>query len=209
MSLDRADLAFADGHGLSAVSWSAVFAGATAALAAVVTLDLLGAGFGFSLASPWLETRASLAGFNPVSGAWALAAGAVASAFGGYVAGRLRRRWAGVHPDERHFRDTAHGLLVWGVSTLAGVALTALVLAPYAAALTDTATVIAVGGSPTTVAATSVADAVAQAERLRHIAAQASFFGAVGLFLNAFVAAVAAALGGLQRDAAVARDAVV
>ncbi|MBE7217699.1 MAG: hypothetical protein INR64_04430, partial [Caulobacteraceae bacterium] len=161
MSLDRADLAVADGHGLPAVSWSAVFAGTAAALATVLALDLLGAGFGFTLASPWLETRASLAGFSPISGAWALAAGAVGAALGGYVAGRLRGRWLGVHPDERHFRDTAHGLLVWALSTLVGVVLAALVLAPYAAAMADTATVIAVGGSPATVATTSVVDAVA------------------------------------------------
>lgn len=32
---------------------------------------------------------------------------------GGYLAGRLRTKWAGIHNDEVYFRDTAHGFLAW------------------------------------------------------------------------------------------------
>jgi hypothetical protein len=46
------------------------------------------------------------------------------SGIGGYLAGRLRTRWVGVHTDEVYFRDTAHGLLVWGV----GAVISALLL---------------------------------------------------------------------------------
>lgn len=35
---------------------------------------------------------------------------------GRYLAGRLRTKWAAIHTDEVHFRDTAHGLLAWSVS---------------------------------------------------------------------------------------------
>jgi hypothetical protein len=40
----------------------------------------------------------------------------VSSAFGGYVAGRLRTKWVQIHTDEVFFRDTAHGFLVWAVA---------------------------------------------------------------------------------------------
>jgi len=52
----------------------------------------------------------------------------IASALGGYTAGRLRTKWARIHSDEVHFRDTAHGLLVWAV----GVVITAYFLASAA-----------------------------------------------------------------------------
>jgi len=42
----------------------------------------------------------------------------VASGLGGYIAGRLRVKWANMHGDEVYFRDTAHGFLAWCVATL-------------------------------------------------------------------------------------------
>ena len=39
---------------------------------------------------------------------------------GGYVAGRLRTRWVGVHTHEVFFRDTAHGFLAWAFATVIG-----------------------------------------------------------------------------------------
>jgi hypothetical protein len=47
----------------------------------------------------------------------------MASAVGGYLAGRLRHLWLGTHPHEAFFRDTAHGLITWAVATVASVAL--------------------------------------------------------------------------------------
>jgi hypothetical protein len=46
-----------------------------------------------------------------------------ASGMGGYLAGRLRTKWVGVHTDEAYFRDTAHGFLAWAVASLATAAL--------------------------------------------------------------------------------------
>jgi hypothetical protein len=59
-------------------------------------------------------------------------AAVLASTIGGYVAGRLRSRWVGVHTDEAFFRDTAHGFLAWAVATVLsaavlGAAMTAIV----------------------------------------------------------------------------------
>src|SRR5450759_3763300 len=41
---------------------------------------------------------------------------------GGYVAGRLRTRWVGVHTHEVFFRDTAHGFLAWAFATVLSAA---------------------------------------------------------------------------------------
>ncbi|MDY0747607.1 hypothetical protein SNE35_24100 [Paucibacter sp. R3-3] len=50
--------------------------------------------------------------------AWLTITQLAASGMGGYLAGRLRHRWASVHADEVYFRDTAHGFLAWSVATL-------------------------------------------------------------------------------------------
>jgi hypothetical protein len=44
---------------------------------------------------------------------------------GGYMAGRLRSRWIGVHGDEVFFRDTAHGFIAWAFATAFGAVLLA------------------------------------------------------------------------------------
>ena len=42
----------------------------------------------------------------------------MSSAIGGYLAGRLRTKWTGLHANEVFFRDTAHGFLAWAFATL-------------------------------------------------------------------------------------------
>jgi len=58
-----------------------------------------------------------------------------ASAMGGYLAGRMRTKWVDVHTDEVFFRDTANGLIAWGV----GVVLTAAFLTSAATSLVGAA----------------------------------------------------------------------
>ncbi|MGH6979720.1 MAG: hypothetical protein ACREFC_00795 [Stellaceae bacterium] len=41
----------------------------------------------------------------------------LAAALGGYLTGRLRTRWHGLHTHEAAFRDTAHGFLAWALAT--------------------------------------------------------------------------------------------
>ncbi len=71
---------------------------------------------------------------------------------------------------------------------MAGVLLAVTVLAPYADAL-------AVAAAP--LAAPPTAE---EAQRATNIAAQASLFLAIGMLLSAFVAAVAARIGGLRHE---------
>lgn len=104
----------------SGVSWGAIFAGAVAAAALSFILLILGVGLGLSSVSPYSYTDKPLGG---ASIAYIAFMSLAASAIGGYIAGRLRVKWANVHTDEVHFRDTAHGLLAWAVATLITVAM--------------------------------------------------------------------------------------
>lgn len=173
---------------LPAISWSAVWAGATVAVAASLVLSLAAAGLGYDAGFPGLATKSSLTAFSPVIGAGAVLIQVLAGAFGGYVTGRMRTIWTGLHDDESHFRDTAHGLIAWAVATLGGVILAAVVLAPHAAALVATA------------APPASAPTVAAARRAADIAAQSSLFLSIGMLLSAFVSAVAARIGGLRHE---------
>ena len=103
----------------SAVSWSAIFAGAAAAAVLSLILLLLGAGLGLSSVSPWANKGVSAGALGISTIIWLTVTQIIASGMGGYLAGRLRTRWAGVHADEVYFRDTAHGFLAWTVATLA------------------------------------------------------------------------------------------
>ena len=201
------DLAHAPEGAQSAVSWGAVLAGAVAALALSFVLLALAMGFGLQMASPWPGARPMPAGFTPVAGAILVAIQVISAGLGGYLAGRLRTRWTHVHGHEVHFRDTAHGLLVWAVSTVAGVLLATAVVAPAA----GQAGAVAAAAAAVQASAPQVADAAApatpdpavvrlEADRARNLAAQMSLFMGVGLLLSAFIASVAAAIGGLRRD---------
>jgi hypothetical protein len=116
----------------SGVSWPAVFAGAFVTAALSLTMLALGAGLGLSAISPWSHVGASAATVGSAAIAWVIFNGIVSSAMGGYLAGRLRTKWAAIHTDEVYFRDTAHGFLVWAVA----VVMTAAFLATAAASMT-------------------------------------------------------------------------
>ncbi|SCZ30879.1 MULTISPECIES: hypothetical protein [Pseudomonas] len=103
---------------VSGVSWGAIFAGAAAAAALSLILVLLGFGLGFSAVSPWAGEGVSAKGLGISTIIWLAATQIIASGLGGYIAGRLRVKWANMHGDEVYFRDTAHGFLSWCVATL-------------------------------------------------------------------------------------------
>jgi hypothetical protein len=100
----------------SGVSWAAVFAGAFVTAALSLILLALGTGIGLSAVSPWSNGERSASTISYIAIIWLIVAQIIASAIGGYLAGRLRTKWVNVHTDEVHFRDTAHGFLVWAVS---------------------------------------------------------------------------------------------
>jgi hypothetical protein len=101
-----------------AVSWGAVAAGAVGAAALSLVLFLLGTGLGLAVVSPWASERISGTAAGVSTLVWITVVQLLASALGGYLAGRLRTRWVTVHTDEVFFRDTAHGFLAWAVATL-------------------------------------------------------------------------------------------
>jgi len=102
----------------SGVSWGAVFAGGVTAAAISLILLLFGTGLGLASISPWSGQGVSGATFTVLAAIWLIIVQWVAALFGGYMAGRLRTKWVGVHTDEVFFRDTAHGFLAWALGTL-------------------------------------------------------------------------------------------
>jgi hypothetical protein len=137
----------------SAVSWGAVFAGAAAAAALSYILVILGFGLGLSSVSPWTNAGASATAIGVATIVWLTFTQIVASGMGGYLAGRLRVKWAGVHTDEVYFRDTAHGFLSWGVASLVVAAFLANAIGGVLSGGASVAGSVASGASQVTAAA--------------------------------------------------------
>lgn len=146
----------------SAVTWSAIFAGAFIAVALSLALLVLGAGLGLSSVSPWSGAGVTAATFGVGAAIWLIIMQWVSAGLGGYITGRLRTKWVGVHTDEIFFRDTAHGLLAWAVATIVMAMLFASTAASIISGAGQTASTVASGaaaGAGTAVAAvTDVAD---------------------------------------------------
>ena len=104
------------------VSWAAIAAGAIAAAALTLVLLAFGAGMGFSAVSPWGNSGVSASTFQIGTGLYLIVVAMLASTIGGFMAGRLRTKWVGVHKHEVFFRDTAHGFLAWGFATVVSAA---------------------------------------------------------------------------------------
>jgi len=119
----------------SGVSWGAVIGGAFVAAALYLILLALGAGFGLSAISPWSNAGLTARTAGAIAIAWLVIIEIIASAFGGYLTGRLRTKWALIHSDEVFFRDTANGFLAWAVALVVSVAF----LASAAAAMAGSA----------------------------------------------------------------------
>ena len=96
-----------------AVSWGAIAAGAAAAASLSLILLILGVGLGLSSVSPWAGDGIGAGTFGASTILWLSLTQLLASAMGGYIAGRLRTKWTEVHADEVYFRDTAHGFIAW------------------------------------------------------------------------------------------------
>ena len=107
----------------SAVSWGAIVAGAAAGASLSLILLILGLGLGLSSVSPWSREGISASSFGVSTIVWLMFTQLLASAMGGYLAGRLRTKWMDTQTDEIYFRDTAHGFLAWAVASLATAAL--------------------------------------------------------------------------------------
>jgi hypothetical protein len=100
----------------SGVSWSAVVAGAAVTAALSLILLALGAGLGLSSVSPYSNSGVSPSALGTSAIIWLIVMEILSASMGGYLAGRLRTKWASIHTDEVYFRDTAHGFLAWSTA---------------------------------------------------------------------------------------------
>jgi hypothetical protein len=113
----------------TAVSWAAVIAGAAAAIAITIVLLVLGTGIGLSMVSPWYNAGASAATVGVSAIVGLVVVQWLSAGLGGFLAGRLRTKWTGLHTHEVFFRDTAHGFLAWAAASIVGALLFASVTA--------------------------------------------------------------------------------
>jgi hypothetical protein len=157
-SMNRQSAVNASGSGyeakVSAVSWGAILAGAFVAAALALILLLLGSGLGFAVSSPWSNDGASAKTLGLAAIVWMVITHLSSSAMCGYLSGRLRTKWVGLHTEEVVFRDTAHGLASWAV----GIVITAAFLSSAAMSVVGGAAKLGV----TAAAATAGAGAAAQ-----------------------------------------------
>jgi hypothetical protein len=119
----------------SGVSWPAVLAGGFVTAALSLILLALGTGLGLASVSVWSGVGASASTIGTAAILWLILIQIMSSSMGGYLAGRLRTKWTGIHTDEVYFRDTAHGFLAWSVALV----VTAAFLASAATSLMGSA----------------------------------------------------------------------
>ena len=93
------------------VAWGAIFAGAVIALVAQIILNMVGLGIGLSTVDPAGNGTPTAGSLSSGAGIWFVISGILASAAGGWLAGRLAGKPA---------LNTGglHGLVAWAVSTL-------------------------------------------------------------------------------------------
>jgi hypothetical protein len=109
------------GDGELHITWSAAIAGAIAATALSFVFLTFAAALGLSVGSSAPTWRDASMALWLLTGLYLILQAMVSFGFGGYVAGRLRRRWStALSADETDFRDGMHGLLVWALGALLG-----------------------------------------------------------------------------------------
>ncbi|MDB5725963.1 MAG: hypothetical protein JWQ16_2717 [Novosphingobium sp.] len=171
--------------GGKAVDWSAIWAGTAAAIAITLLLLALGAGFGLASVSPWPGVGAQASTFSIGAGIWLIVMQWVSSSVGGYLAGRMRSRWHGLHSDETFFRDTAQGLITWSVATM--------IVAGVAVLMTTLAGLAGTDQSDPNMSAAMV-------EEARKAGMAIALFTGFSMLVGGFIACVSAAIGGRLRD---------
>ena len=107
----------------SYIQWGPTFGGGLVAAAVFFVLISFAAAIGLAVSSVSPTWRDTSVGLVVLSGAWVVLTAVGSFALGGYIAGRIRQTWR-TNPDEVHFRDGLHGLVVWSVAVVIGAALT-------------------------------------------------------------------------------------
>ena len=108
------------------VSWGALFAGATVAVACWILLYMVGIAAGLSSIDPADVGTLRSAGLG--TGIWSVIAPLIALFVGGYVAARLAGKL-------NRTDGTLHGVVVWGLTTMAGVLCLGMLLSTIAGAV--------------------------------------------------------------------------
>ena len=96
---------------INQIAWSAVLAGVVAALAMHIILNLLGVGIGAATIDPGSGDNPDAATFSIGAGIWWTVSGIVASAIGGYIAGRTSGK-------PKQSTAAFHGFTAWATTTL-------------------------------------------------------------------------------------------
>jgi hypothetical protein len=164
----------------SAISWGPIIGGAVAATGISLILLLLGSGVGLTMVSPWSAQSASAGSIGVTAAIWLVVVQWLSSAFGGYLTGRLRTKWAAIHTDEVFFRDTAHGFISWALATifvagflassltsLAGAGAQAVSTAATTAGIAGTAAPTSSGGPATNLTTSYFTDVLLRPEQNR------------------------------------------
>ncbi len=99
--------------------WRSVFAGAVCGLGLAFVLDAFGTAIGLAVSSAaptWRDASIALA---ILSGLYLILVAIVSYGFGSFVASRMREPAAAAAEEDRELNDGYHGLVVWGLMTLA------------------------------------------------------------------------------------------
>lgn len=131
----------------TAVSWAAIVAGAVAAMAITIVLLVLGSGIGLTMVSPWYNAGASAVTVGVSAVVGVVVVQWISAGLGGFLAGRLRTKWVGLHSHEVFFRDTAHGFMAWAAASVVGALLFASVTAAGISGVAGGAKDIAAAGA--------------------------------------------------------------
>lgn len=200
----------------SGIHWASILGGAAAAASISAILLPLGSALGFAATSAY-NPGESLVTFTAGMAIWLVVMQWASSGVGGYIAGRLRVKWADTHSDEVFFRDTAHGFLAWAVATLFTIGLAACVAMSTVNAGVQAASTVASGAVAsddlgyyadslyrTTTPATAASAADVSAETTR-ILANGAKTGVIPPADRAYLAAQVAARTGVSQAEAEAR----
>ena len=104
----------------SYVDWPAIIAGIVLASAISVTLISFGSAVGLNFLHFGYNSAANPIFVGIAAASWFLWVQISSLMAGGYLTGRLRRRYFDATEDESDLRDGAHGLIVWAGAALLG-----------------------------------------------------------------------------------------
>ncbi|WP_375411665.1 hypothetical protein [uncultured Bradyrhizobium sp.] len=111
------------------LQWTPVIAGALAATALSLILVTFAAAVGLGVSSTAPTWRDASAALWILSGIYLIIQAIVSFAFGGYIAGRLRRPLVAVPSEQVEVRDGINGLAVWALAVVLGATVAAFVAA--------------------------------------------------------------------------------